>query len=86
MLEPSGGSDSSELDQQIAPQEKELINRGQRTSSTHIVPATPNGWSVGEATADILPDDALLTIFFLHKEVYSSDLSWWEPLVHVCRR
>ena len=86
MLEPSGGSDSSELDQQIAPQEKELINRGQRTSSTHIVPATPNGWSVGEATADILPDDVLLTIFFLHKEVYSSDLSWWEPLVHVCRR
>ena len=29
MLEPSGGSDSSELDQQIAPQEKELINRGE---------------------------------------------------------
>jgi hypothetical protein len=51
-----------------------------------MVPATANGWSVGEATADILPDDILLTIFSLYKEVYSSDLSWWDPLVHVCRR
>ena len=78
MLEPSGGSDSSELDQQIAHREKEPINRGQRTSSARLCPRllTGNGWSVGEATADILPDDALLTIFFLYKEIYSSDLSW----------
>ena len=47
---------------------------------------TTNEWSVGEATVDVLPDDALLTIFFLYKEFYSSDPSWWEPLVHVCRR
>ena len=49
---------------------------------------TTNGWSVGdsEATIAILPDDALLAIFFLYKEFYSSDSSWWEPLVHVCRR
>ena len=49
---------------------------------------TTNRWNinVGEATIDVLSDDALLAIFFLFKEVYSSDPSWWEPLVHVCRR
>ena len=47
---------------------------------------TADGCSVGEAAIDILPDDALLTIFFIYKEVYSTDLSWWEPFVHVCRR
>ena len=41
---------------------------------------------VGEATIDILSDDALSTIFFHCKDVFSSDLSWWQPLVHVCRR
>jgi len=44
------------------------------------------GYCAGEATIDILSDDALLAIFFLYKEVYLHDLSWWEPLVHVCRR
>jgi len=44
------------------------------------------GYSAGGATIDILTDDALLTIFLLYKEVHPSDLSWWEPLVHVCRR
>ena len=34
----------------------------------------------------MLPDDALLIIFFLYKEFYTFDLTWWEPLVHVCRR
>ena len=47
---------------------------------------TTDGCNVGEATIDILPDDTLLTIFFLYKEDYSADLSWWEPCVHVCRR
>jgi len=49
---------------------------------------TTNGRSVGdsEATIDILPDDALLNMFFLYKEGYSSDPSWWESLVHVCGR
>jgi hypothetical protein len=38
------------------------------------------------AAIDILTDDALLTLFLLYKEGHPSDLSWWEPLVHVCRR
>jgi hypothetical protein len=46
-----------------------------------------NWCNVGEAMIDILDDDALLTIFIVYKEVYSSsDLSWWRPLVRVCRR
>lgn len=45
-----------------------------------------DGCSVGEATIHTLPDEALLTIFFLYKEAYSTDLSWWEPFVHVCHR
>jgi hypothetical protein len=47
---------------------------------------TTDEWSVGEATIDILTDDALLKIFLLCKDVSSPDLSWWQPLVHVCRR
>ena len=51
-----------------------------------ISSTTTDEWSVGEATIDILTDDALLTIFLLCKDVSSPDLSWWQPLVHVCRR
>jgi len=49
-----------------------------------VSPTTTHSYNVGDATIDILPDDALLAIFLLYKD--SSDLSWWQPLVHVCRR
>ena len=45
-----------------------------------------DGLIVVESTIGILPNDVLLTVFSLYKEVYSPGLSWWEPLVHVCRR
>ena len=51
-----------------------------------VSPTTADGCIVGESTIDILPNDALLTIFSLYKQVYSPSLAWWEPLVHVCRR
>lgn len=41
--------------------------------------------SLGEVPIDILPDDALLQIFFCY-QADAFDLSWWKPLVHVCHR
>jgi hypothetical protein len=42
----------------------------------------------GHVTIDILPDDILLCIFYFIRPEYDRlwDLSWWQPIVHVCRR
>ncbi len=37
-------------------------------------------------TIDILPDYPLLQVFHFCRQVNSSHLLWWKPLVHVCRR
>ena len=39
-------------------------------------------------TIDMLPDDVLLYIFYFVRPDYDRlwDLSWWQPVVHVCRR
>ncbi|KAI0004600.1 hypothetical protein BJV74DRAFT_881178 [Russula compacta] len=37
-------------------------------------------------TIDILPDDVFLEVFFFYQDLNPSDLSWWQSLVHVCRR
>src|SRR6266850_354952 len=48
---------------------------------------TADGGSVDEVTIDTLPDDALLQIFLLCRQVESdSRRLWWKSLVHVCRR
>lgn len=41
---------------------------------------------VGQVAMDILPDDVLLAIFSFYGEETRSGLSWWIPLLHVCRR
>jgi hypothetical protein len=78
---------SSKPEKQIARRKKAPIKRGQSVAFV-IVSATNTDWcNAGETTIDILDDDALLTIFIVYKEVYSSsDLSWWRPLVRVCHR
>jgi len=51
-----------------------------------VSPTTTDKCNVGKTTIDILPDDVLLTIFFVYKEFYSYNPSWWILSVHVCRR
>ena len=74
-----------EMDRQITCQENVPIKPRQSTSFSWRLQRLLISCNVGEATIDILPDDALLAIFLLCKDV-PSDLSWWQPLVHVCRR
>lgn len=60
--------------------------RDQRASFAPCLPMAANRWSVDHVTIDILPDDVLLEIFFFYQDLNPSDLSWWQSLVHVCRR
>ena len=80
------GDSEIEMDRQIERQENMPIKPGHSTPFTWCLQQLLTSCNVGEATIDILPEDALLTIFLLYGDVCSSDLSWWQPLVHVCRR
>src|SRR5260221_3299372 len=81
-----GCSGDEEMDRQIGRQENAPIKPGQSTPFAWCLQRLLTKYNACPATVEILPDDALLTIFLLCNDASSSDLSWWHPLVHVCRR
>ena len=81
-----GRSGDEEMNKQIGRQENAPIKPGQSTPFAWRLQRLLIKYNIYPTTVDILPDDALLTIFLLCNDASSSDLSWWQPLVHVCRR
>jgi hypothetical protein len=75
-----------ELEKQITRRKKGSIKRGQSMTFCIMSPTTTHMCNVGKTTIDILPDDVLLTIFFVYKEFYAFNPSWWILSIHVCRR
>jgi len=80
------GDEEMELARQIKCQETVPIKPGQSMPFAWCLQRLLTQYNVCPATVEILPDDALLTIFLLCNDASSPDLSWWQPLVHVCRR
>ena len=60
--------------------------RSQRTSFSQCLLRIIDRRAVGHVTIDILPNDVLLEVFFVYQKLNPTDRSWWQTLVHVCRR
>ena len=60
--------------------------RSQRTSFSQCLLMTTDRCAVGHVTIHILPNDVLLELFFVYQKLNPTDRSWWQTLVHVCRR
>ena len=79
---PSNGSSTVERSLQSPG---ELTKQGLSTPSEHILQRPTEGCNIAQMTINMLPEDALLEIFF-HCLDNAANVDWWHTLVHICRR